>query len=382
MARTPTRHMIGWMRRPPGRRVPLARRNLTADRRRLVASVTGVGLAVMLILLLDGMWTGITAQTRLYTDNAGAELYVLQAGMRELHDGGVLPVGVVEEIRATPGVEWAEPVRGTYVILELHGTKLAPYLVGTAPGAPGGAWSIGKGRAVRADDEIVLDSVLADRHDIRVGDRLDVMGTPFEVVGLSSNTSGFMTSYVFVTHAATDRLFAAPGTTSYVLVGTADAGSVRARLTAAGFNTLAADEIAANTEEVASGIFGGPLRLMVVVAFAAGTLVIALTAYTAIAERRREYGIVKALGARRRRLVTMAVTQTVVLALLGVLAGGVLFVGGREVIVAARPQFDVAFTSDAVVRAAGAALVMALLAAIVPARRLARLDPATAYRGT
>ena len=35
--------------------VPLARRNLFADRRRLAAGVIGVGLAVMLILLLDGM---------------------------------------------------------------------------------------------------------------------------------------------------------------------------------------------------------------------------------------------------------------------------------------------------------------------------------------
>jgi putative ABC transport system permease protein len=109
------------------RRVPLARRNVTADRRRLLASVTGVGLAIMLILLLDGMWAGIKAQTRLYTDKAGADLYVLQRGMRELHDGGVLPLRLVDEVRTTSGVVWAEPVRGTHVMLELHSTKLAPY---------------------------------------------------------------------------------------------------------------------------------------------------------------------------------------------------------------------------------------------------------------
>jgi putative ABC transport system permease protein len=370
----------GWF--PTGRRVPLARRNLTADRRRLLASVIGIGLAVMLILLLDGMWAGIKAQTHLYTDNAGADLYVLQDGMRELYDGGVLPLETVDEITAVPGVDWAEPVRGTYVILELHGTKFAPYVVGTAPGAPGGAWSIAQGRGVRADDEIVIDSVLADRHDVTVGERIDVTGRSFEVVGLSSDTSGFMTSYVFMTHAATDQLFAASGTTSYVLVGASDPGSVRDRLIAAGFNTLTAGDVAANAEEVASGIFGGPLRLMVIVAFSTGTLIIALTAYTAITARNREYGIVKALGAGRGRLVAMAISQTLVLALLGLLAGGLLFVAGREVIIAARPQFDVAFTSAAALRAAGAALVMALLAAIVPVLRLARLDPASAYRGS
>jgi putative ABC transport system permease protein len=78
----------------------------------------------------------------------------------------------------------------------------------------------------------------------------------------------------------------------------------------------------------------------------------------------------------------MAISQTLVLALLGLLAGGLLFVAGRELIIAARPQFDVAFTSAAALRAAGAALVMALLAAIVPVLRLARLDPASAYRGS
>jgi len=120
----------------------------------------------------------------------------------------------------------------------------------------------------------------------------------------------------------------------------------------------------------------------VIVAFIAGTLIIALTAYTAITERNREYGIVMALGSSRGHLVAIAVSQTLVLALLGLLAGGLLFLAGRELIIAARPQFDVAVTSAAVLRSAVAALVMALLAAIVPARRLARLDPATAYRGS
>ena len=364
------------------RRVPLARRNLTADRRRLLASVTGVGLAIMLVLLLDGMWTGLKAQTRLYTDMAGAQLYVLQDGMRDLHDGGVVPLSGVDEIRATPGVAWAEPVRGSHVILELHGTKLGPYLVGTAPGAPGGAWSIRAGRGVETDDEIVLDGVLADRHGIEVGDRIDVTGTSFRVVGLSADTAGFMTSYVFVTHAATDTLLGASGTTSYVLVGTSDPATVQTRLIDAGFNTLTADQVAANAEELASGIFSGPFRLMVIVAFAAGTLIVALTSYTAIVERRREYGIIKALGARGPRLVAIAVGQTLVLALLGLLVGGLLFLGGRELIISARPQFAVAFTFATFGRAGLAALLMALLAAIVPARRLGRLDPASTYRGS
>jgi putative ABC transport system permease protein len=191
-----------------------------------------------------------------------------------------------------------------------------------------------------------------------------------------------MATYMFVTHAATDQLFAAEGTTSYVLVGSSDPDATRARLSAAGLNTRTTDQIVAAAEDVASGIFSGPLRLMVIVAFSAGTLVIALTAYTTIIERRREYGILKALGAPRARLVALALGQTIPLAVLGLAAGVVLFLGGRAVIANAKPQFEVLLTTGSVLRSGAAAVVMALVAAILPARRLSRLDPATAYRGS
>jgi putative ABC transport system permease protein len=97
--------------------VPLARRNLLADRRRLAASVVGVGLAVMLILLLDGMWAGIRAQTTLYTDRVGTDLYVLQPGIRDLTAGAsTLPLTTLDTVRADSDVDWASPVRSTYSI--------------------------------------------------------------------------------------------------------------------------------------------------------------------------------------------------------------------------------------------------------------------------
>jgi putative ABC transport system permease protein len=365
-------------------RVPLARRNLLADRRRLVASVAGVGLAVMLILLLDGMWTGVQVQSRLYADRAGADLFVLQPGVSDLIAGeSVLPASTVDTVARTPGVTRATPVQSTYVILEFHGQKVPTNLVGSVPGAAGGPWVMGEGRAVRTGGEIVVDSLLARRHGLDVGDRMAVMGQPFKIVGMSRESSGFMgVGYVFVTHDAATRLLGATSVTSYVLVATGDPTGVARRLAAQGLNVLTKEQAGSNTEDLFTGVFGGPLGLMVAVAFAAGTLVIALTAYTAVAERRREYGIVKAMGATRRTLIVLALGQTLVLAALGLVTGGVLFAAGRELIAAASPQFLVVVTAPAAVRAAAAALSMALVAAMVPARRLARLDPASAYRGS
>ncbi len=363
-------------------RVPLGRRNLLADRRRLLASVVGVGLAVMLILLLDGMYTGIQAQSRIYTDKEGAALYVLQPGVRDLTAGtSSLPMSTLRVVRADRDVTWAAPIRTAYLIVQLHGKKVATYLVGSVPGEAGGPWAISSGRASAADDEVVLGSALAKRHGLRVGDRLEVLGHSLRIVGIAP-ANGFMMSYVFVTHHAFDAVSGAPNTTSVVLVGTKNPSAVQQRLRAQGLNVLSREQLAENDVKFATGIFGSPLKLMVGIGLAAGTLIIALTAYTTIIERRREYGIVKAMGATRRRLVELALFQTLTLAALGLIAGWLLFFVGRELIVSSRPQFSVVLTSGALVRASAAAFVMALLAAIIPARRLAKLEPAVAYRST
>ena len=362
------------------RQVPLARRNLFADRRRLLASVVGVGLAVMLILLLDGLWAGIQQQTTLYTDNVGADLYVLQPGVRDLTAGASnLPLSTLDRVRAAPDVAWAAPVRTAYVILQLHNRKIAAYVVGSVPGERGGPWAITSGRAPSANDEIVIGSLLADRHGIRVGDRMDVAGHQLRVVGLA-DTNGFMMSYVFVTHDALAAATASPSTTSYILAGTANPAAVADRLRRDGLNVLDRSAVSANNLEFATGIFGSPIRLMVGIGLAAGTMIIALTAYTTIVERRREYGIVKAIGATRRRLVGLALGQTLTLAALGLVAGLVLFVIAQGMIGSLRPQFTVVLTGGAVGRAAVAAVTMALVAAVVPAHRLAALEPAVAYR--
>jgi putative ABC transport system permease protein len=364
--------------------VPLGRRNLLADRRRLTASVAGVGLAVMLILLLEGVQTGIRVRSTLLEDRLGADLFVAQAGTTDLQgDVSVVPVSDVGVARADPGVAWAAPLRDLYVMFDSGGRKEPVYLVGSVPGQHGGPWRISQGRQAAADDEIVISPVFARRYRLHVGGTMSLMGRSFRIVGYAGDATGFMTSFVFVTHSATDSLLGAPGTTSVVLVGTrpAQAAAVQSRLTAKGLNVVSRAQMAATDRALLTGIFQSFLRLMVGVAFAAGTLIIALAVYTSVVERRREYGIIKALGATRKRLTMMAVGQTLALAGLGLAAGGLLFIGGRDLIVWYRPQFAVIATPASIAFAAAAAGFMAIVAALVPACRLAVLDPATAYRG-
>ena len=73
-------------------------------------------------------------------------------------------------------------------------------------------------------------------------------------------------------------------------------------------------------------------------------------------------------------------TETVALTVLGTLAAIVLLIITREVLAWWRPAFPVLLTSGTIAQTAAAAVTMALLAAWLPARRLNRLDAASAFR--
>lgn len=363
--------------------VPVGRRNILADRRRLITSVLGVGAAIALILLLQGLWTGFRVQISAYEDNVGADLFVGERGARNFFGvPSVLPLDAVSTIRDTPGVERADPVATRFAVLDLHGRKQFTFLIGSLPGEMGGPWDVVAGRAVRGDDEVVVDRTLADQHGIGLGDRLDVMGKAFRVVGLSGGTRSWMASFVFTTHDAVERLLKMPGTTSFVLVRTGEPDAVAEAIRdRTGLTVLTPRELGDNDRALLARIMNGPLSLMLVIAFAAGTLIIALTVYSTIVERIREYGIAKAMGARRGRLFRIVLGQTFIIAALGTAAGYLMFRGASWLVVSLRPQMWVQASRAGVGGAVIAAALMAVLAAVFPTRRVARLDPASVYRG-
>ena len=364
-------------------RVPVARRNILADRRRLATSVLGVAAAIALILLLQGLWSGFQVQVSAYEDNVGADLFVGEPGTANfLGVPSVLPLEAVEQIRAIPRVERADPIAVRFAVLDLHDRKVFMFMVGSRPGEAGGPWELAAGRRVRADDEVVIDETVAEQHGIGLGDSVRVMGEPFRVVGLSAGTRSWMAGFLFTSHAAIERLLRMPGTTSYVLVQAGDpeavAGAIRDET---GLAVLTPQRLGDNDRALLGRIMNGAIGLMLAIAFAAGTLIVALTVYSAITERIREYGIAKAMGARAGRLFGIVLGQTLIISALGAVAGFLLFRGASWLVVAVRPQFWVRVSLPGLAGAVLAAGLMAVLAAVVPTRRIARVDPASVYRG-
>lgn len=362
--------------------VPVARRLLFGNRSRLVTSVLGVGLALMLILLLDGLSTGVDARVTVFEERAGADLYVAQPGTSSLLGStSVLPAATRDRVAALPAVDWAVTLRGFFSVQEYGGKRVPAYVVGFESVEHGGPWALAAGRAPVADDEVAVGRQFATAAGVGLGDEAKILGRPFRVVGLADDADMFMASFVFLTHGATDALVGSATTTSFVLVGAARPAEALAQIRDLGLTVLTRDELARHDLALKGQAYSAVLALLVAVAFAVGTVVIALTVYATVLEHRRDYGVMKAVGADGPWLTRVVMSQSLALAAAGLVAGAVLFVAGSRLLGVVRPQFAIIATAGAGLRVLVAALVMGGLAAYLPARRLAAMEPALAFRG-
>jgi putative ABC transport system permease protein len=364
----------------------LALQNLLQDKVRFALSVIGIALAVMLILFLLGLRAGVFRSAVIYLDNAPGSVAVMPEGVKSTRAGSgqFLSGPTVNAVASAPGVDRATPVLLMMAIPELHGRKQVITLVGYDTALGGGPWDLAQGREPTADDEVVLDRVLAGQHDFEVGDSFEVGGHGLTVVGLSDETSSFSGSLVFARKAFVESLVLAPGAATFVLVtptsGTTPNALVASLQSLPGTNVLLKSQVMANDKQIVAGLFDQVIFLMVAAAFIVGALVVGLVIYAATIERRGEYGILKAIGARNGLLYRVVALQAVVAASVGAMLGvGFAFAMGW-LVMSAKPQFLVAIEPSAILATLAAGFVMALAGALVPARAVAGLAPAEVFR--
>lgn len=364
----------------------LAWRNLFSDKLRLALSVMGVALAVMLILFLRGMQAGVFEGTRAYMSNTPGSVVVMPAGVKNTFTatGKYLPAGAEDSVRSVDGVAGLTPVLRLSAIPDLHGRKEYVIVIGYDPALGGGAWSLSEGREPAADNEVVLDRVLAARHGFEVGDTLEIGARQLKVVGLSKDTSSWVGAYVFARRPLVESLVLVPGAANLLFVepsaGTKPAELVSRLRAATGANAMLKSEVIGNDKKVLAGIFGQVLTVMVAVAFIVGALVVGMVIYTATIERQREYGVLKAIGARNGALYRTVLSQGVAAAGLGVLLGVVLAFAAGWLVMQYRPQFLVVIEASAIANTVVVGFFIALIGALLPARTVARLAPAEVFR--
>lgn len=362
--------------------VPLARHNLTRQRLRFALSAAGVGLALLLILALEAIYDGVLSQVTAYPDHAGAPVIVSQRGVQTMHmSSSALPLAIVRRLRRDPRVARAAPI--LYAPITLNGREpVSSYLIGF--GRAGGPWAMASGRARPGRDGIVIDRISAEKLGVGIGDRLRITGAWLRITGLARDTFSIISSVSFIDYSTFARLEGAAGSASYVLVwprrGTSAAALAAHLGRAYPVTAQTSGGFSSHERQVVSDMSTELIRGLVSIGFVVGVIVTGLSIYTATVARLREYAVLKAIGMRNRSLYAMISRQALLTVASGFLVALVLLALLDLAIGRLEPAISMALSSGVLARAALATTLIGALAALLPARRVARVDPASAYR--
>jgi putative ABC transport system permease protein len=377
----------------------LAWRYLWGRKLRTLLTTLAVVFGVMLIFGLNGMLPGmIDTFNRMLIGAVGqVDLSVTSAS------SGYFDPGVANEVRHVSGVAAATPSIRRPVQLPTNSPVSTLMIVGVEPRTARQVhdYQLVSGRMLAAGDRgnIVIGTDTAEKLGVRLGGRVTiptVAGTQrYTVVGLLGSASSPGSPEAYVSLADAGQMVGQPGQANTV-EGRFVPGAQRTQVEQAVRRVLGSDYtvggISTESQLLASmKVAQFAMTMFGVFALIMGGFIILNTFRTLVSERRRDIGMLRAIGADRRTILGVFLVQSVIQGVfgtaLGILAGYALSLAGIAAFVPIMKNalhMDVAmapvFTPGTWVAAIVLGVGVTVLGAIIPARQAAHITPLEALR--
>ena len=382
----PLSTVAGWpLEKVRGLTGRLARENAQRNPGRTAITAAALMIGVALVTFVTVFAAGLKSTVAQVVDENFAGGLVIQNT-----DGfSPIPAGAAPAAAQVPGVESVQSIRSSKAKLLGDGDAQVTAPTREIEKAVNVVWKAGGPAALRnlGDGEAIVSDDFASAHGLEVGERFRLLTQTdrrpeFRVAGEFESKLGVLGD-VLVTQPEIAREFGQrQDTTDFVVLEPgADPDTVQAILSKGveiAFpvaEVLNQGELKENREEQIGqlvNLFYGLLLLAILISLFG----IANTLALSIHERTRELGMLRAIGMSRKQVRTMVRYESVITALIGAVLGlalGVIFAA-----LIAQPLKGEGFTLSYPIGSLVALLILAaiagVVAAILPARRAARLD--------
>jgi putative ABC transport system permease protein len=346
---------------------------------RAVISVLAISLEVLMILMVVGICKGMIAESAQRQNGIGNDIFLRPPNAPIIFATGNvrLPIQAAEKLKPIAEIRAISPVltqlETSDGLVNIFGIDYDSFVEvsGGFSFLAGGPFS-----SPRAD-EIIIDDLYQQNKKLKVGNLHTLKGKSFKVCGVVRNGKG---GRVFVPIQTLQELtgWMEQATMMLVKCHTPEQidGTVAAiRRALPGYQVNSSQEwvsLLMNTSPPGLDLF---IYVVVGTAVVIGSFAIFLSMYTTIAERTRDIGILKSLGASRKYIVNLILRESIALSLLGLLLGVILTLAGRWLIEVLVPTQPVLLSLTWILISAALVAVSGVLGAIYPAIQAANKDP-------
>src|SRR5215208_1792619 len=318
-----------------------------------------------------------------------------------------LPAGTLEKVESAPGVEAAEPRFETVVSIfdekrERIGGNGPPSIVHSTNEERFGPQTYVEGGPAREPGQVTLDEATADREDLKVGDPILIGGREpakqYEISGITNvgDQKSIGIQSLSMPLEEVQKLAQEPGSVTEVVAAAEDGTSperLKASIKAAIGDTAVvrtgkeqADESASDITDSLGFLKIGLLVFAGVAVLVGGFLIFNTFAVT-VAQRSREFALLRTLGASRRQVLSSVFVETLVIgvvaSVLGILGGLVIAPGLRSLLASAGielPSTSTVIEPRTIIVGLAVGVIATLVSGLVPARRATQVEPVEAMR--
>ena len=319
----------------------LARKTLLYKKGRFAITVMGITFSAVLALNQVALYLGMMGNATALIRHAEGDIWVTSKNIQNLDFANLFPERRINQVNALPEVLWARRLILTWGFLKrADGAREQVQIVGFDPESGVGApWSMVEGSPsdVSGGRYMILDKSSAPRLGaLAVGSVWELNEQRFKLVGLSNGIRTFTTApFVFVSYEQAQALAGTAGADQTAFI----VGKLREPVNAdrvvdilqASLNDndvyTGRDFILKTTQywTVQTGI-GMALFLTAILGLMVGGAVVGQTVYASTIEHLREFGTLKAMGARNSDLYKVILGQAGINAAIGFVLGSAIVV--------------------------------------------------------
>jgi putative ABC transport system permease protein len=339
------------------------------------------------MLFLLAIFRGVADGCMRYINESDADLWILQKHTSNIMRGtSLLFMNQGKIIKEIPGVRLVSPVFFFSSSVKMAGAtgtvRLTGYDVTTERGGPP---ELFKGKALENDNQIILDRSFAFKYDLHLGDKVTINEDTLTVTGFSAGTNMGVYQYAFVTLKKAQSLIGLPGIVSFFQVRIEKGSDLRKisdliKSSVSGVTVIDRKTFLENNQHEMEAGFLPMLYVIALIGAIVLTAILSLILSVYILEQRRDYTIIKALGAPAGYIPGIVIRLALILATSGMAIAVILFFPLIKVVEKFTPEVSAESSVGQILVVFAGLLIISLISSFFPILRLRHIYPLELFK--